>query len=225
MNQPFTSEGHKLNNAVGRLSGKSTSLYTVGGHIDAINGGSDGDNQSGKAAPGANDDGSGVVVAMEAGRVLKAWQPCMKSSIDFVGFNDEEEESGGSEKYVKSISSKSFKGLYNIDMVGYMPKELCLINRYDNTQRDKPLLTKLNSVNKKYAINMKMKSAIYHEDDTDTYSFWDENKAGLYLNECTDDEDYPGYHSVTDKTSFINYTALAKTTKLMVAALAELSAK
>jgi aminopeptidase-like protein len=87
------------------------------------------------------------------------------------------------------------------------------------------LVDKLDLVNSKYGINIQSSSAVYHDDDTDTYNFWDANLPAVYTNECTGDDSYPGYHSPTDSVSYVNFTALRQTTQLMVAALAELSSQ
>jgi len=225
VNQAFTSGGFNLNNAVGRLAGSNPNvLYAVGGHIDAIN--SQDENVAGDPAPGAIDDGSGVVVAMEAARVLKPFQSCLKSTIDFIGFNDEEEDSGGADKYIADLSGKTLKGVYNVDMVSYSPGGvMCDIHRYDDATRDKPLADKLAAVNTKYGVNLQMSAEAYHEDDTDTWNFWNAGMSALYTNECTTDDNYPGYHSTDDTIKYVNFEALAKNTKIFVAALAELASQ
>jgi hypothetical protein len=226
IDQAFTSDdGFALNNAVGRVTGSDpNSFYAVGGHIDSIN--SQDQNTTGDPAPGGIDDGTGVVVAMEAGRILKGFQPCLKTSLDFIGFNDEEENSGGAAKYITDMATKTFKGVYNVDMVSYSPGGvMCDIHRYDNDARDKFLADKLASVNTTYQINQQMSSVAYHEDDTDTWNFWSAGLPGLYTNECTPDDNYPGYHSQTDSVTYVNFESLVKTTKTMVAALAELASQ
>lgn len=230
INQPFTSDGHKLNNVVARLSGTNkTSFYVVGAHIDAINGGDDGDNSSSKAAPGADDDGSGIIAMMEAGRVLKAWQPCMKTSIDFNGYNDEEEEMNGSKTYLKKMSGKKIRGAYNMDMIGYAPDKECLKSDIKKASRDNVMAKKITAVNTKYKIGMNVSNGTYTQNGGDDLEpFWKANIPGGYLIECTTEKDtdgYPNYHSPKDTPKNVNISQVTKTTKLLVAALAELSAK
>lgn len=215
--QQFSSGGYSLTNVVGRLAGSDpNTLYAVSGHIDSIS-------QSPKTvAPGAEDDGSGTVAAMEAGRVLKAFQPCMKASLDFVGFNDEEENMNGSPAYINAVKSKTFKGMYNLDMVGYTPNGECFINFYNSNTRDKPLYEKVGSVNTKYNIGMKSSNQSYNSDDVDAWQFWNKNLPSVYGADCATDS-YPDYHKTSDSVKNINFTQMAKVTKLMVASLAELS--
>jgi hypothetical protein len=74
--------------AVGVLRGKTGRIIVLGGHIDS----------AGPEIPGANDDGSGTAVVLEAARVLGARE--LGSTIVFALFGGEEQGLEGSELFV-----------------------------------------------------------------------------------------------------------------------------
>lgn len=215
--QKFESEGYNLSNPVGRIEGKNADSYhAIGAHIDSIN-----DDDDGGVAPGADDDASGIVTNMEVMRVLKAFQPCMKTSIEFVGFNDKEENFGGSIHYVEN--AKGYLGGYNLDMVGYEKGQTpCISNTY-NTSGDKKFADAAAAAHKKYGIDMQFKISKYSEEDIDSVSFWDENKPIGFFVECNENTEY--YHNSNDTVAHLNYPQMAKTAQILVATLAELSMK
>ncbi len=75
--------------AVGILRGKTGRMIVLGGHIDS----------AGPEIPGANDDGSGSAVVLEAARVLAGRE--LESTIVFALFGGEEQGLEGSEFFVK----------------------------------------------------------------------------------------------------------------------------
>jgi hypothetical protein len=220
--QPFKDGGTSLNNVVATIPGTSTiSLYGIGAHFD-----SQSENPK-NVAPGADDNGSGTVVWMEVARVLKGFQSCMKSSVNLVGFNDEEEGELGSVTYIKSTNGKTMKGFYNLDSVGYTPTGECMKSDA-NLSTDQPIAQKLLEINTKYNIGMNITSGKYNVADIDNSSFWEANLPSAYLVECVTERDaevYPHYHTTTDNTAYVNFAQLTKLTKLLVATLAELASQ
>jgi hypothetical protein len=223
--QAFTSKKYNLNNVIATIPGTNPkSIYGAGGHFDSKA------DDSSTVAPGADDNGSGTVVWMEVARVLKGFQPCMKSSVDLVGFNDEEVNGKGSATYTKSVNSssgKTMKGFYNMDMVGYTPTGECLKSD-SNLSVDVPIAHKLLDINTKYNVGLSVSNGTYDVNDIDNVDFWNNNLPSAYLVECvteTDATKYPGYHSKNDKTSYINFAQLTKVAKLLVGTLAELSSQ
>lgn len=224
VSQNFTSDGYSLTNSIGRINGTTTpnTIYGAGGHIDSIS-----ENPK-TLAPGADDDASGTVMAMEAGRVLVKFKHCLKSTLDFVGFNDEEENMKGSEVYVNSVKSsagKSMKGFYNADMVGYTKGADCLKSD-SNLSVDTALAKKIVDMNSKYGVGVNVTTGKYSVDDIDNSSFWSANLPSVYLVDCATEVDadvYPNYHSTKDTVtaSNISMTQITKLTKLVVAAMAE----
>jgi len=220
MNQPFSSGGRTLNNVSARLNGTDqNSFYVVGAHIDSIS-----ENPK-TLAPGADDDGSGVVAILEAARVLKSYEKCLKTSLYFNNYNDEEEEMEGSPTFLSSTSGKTIKGAYNLDMVAYQPSSECLKSDVGTSSRDQFLAQKIVDMNQKYAVGLPVTTGTYTQnggDDLET--FWDANIPGGYLIECTTEKNtngYPDYHSTRDTIKNVNLGQVAKVAKLLVATLAE----
>lgn len=88
-------------------------------------------------APGADDNASGTVAALEAARIFKdyAWEPSMK----FVGWAVEELGLYGSYHCAGRADSldQDIGGVVNLDMIGYMDDANydCIIQRRDNASR------------------------------------------------------------------------------------------
>ncbi|MBD3348026.1 MAG: M20/M25/M40 family metallo-hydrolase [Candidatus Eisenbacteria bacterium] len=105
----------------GRLQG----YYIVCGHYDATASHSfTGDSMwwCDEAAPGADDNATGVAVALEAARVLA--DLTFPFDIRFVLFSGEELGLLGSEVYADSVAAAgdTIYGVLNVDMVGYKPQ-------------------------------------------------------------------------------------------------------
>ena len=89
-------------------------LYVVGGHYDSING----DRDSESLAPGANDDGSGTVLVMEACRVM--CETPFAGTIIFVCYDGEEQGLLGSRAHAEALSGAGavVDGMITNDIVG-----------------------------------------------------------------------------------------------------------
>lgn len=89
-------------------------MYVVGcGHYDCTSG------SPTTFAPGANDDGSGTAMVMEAARVLRNYR--FEYSIRLMAFGGEEQGLLGSEYYAQRARSRSdsIRGVVNGDMFAY----------------------------------------------------------------------------------------------------------
>lgn len=95
---------------VATLKGETDRRIIIGGHLDTIN---MVDQQNGwnARAPGANDDASGVAMAMELARIMsqKKW----KNTLVFVAFSGEEQGLYGS----KALAERAVKEGWKIDAV------------------------------------------------------------------------------------------------------------
>ena len=107
----------KLVNIVAALKGVSDPgrVYVVGGHYDSIN--SNGRDAKG-LAPGANDDGSGTSVVIEACRVMCSVP--FAATIKFVCYDGEEQGLLGSEGHAKALADAEVNvdGMITNDIVG-----------------------------------------------------------------------------------------------------------
>jgi hypothetical protein len=97
-------------NIIGRSVGteSETATWIINAHFD-----------SEAQAPGADDNGSGVVGMLEAARILSKYS--FKNSVRFIGFDLEEDGLIGSEYYVNNGIEKdeTIRGVYNLEMIGY----------------------------------------------------------------------------------------------------------
>jgi len=83
-------------------------------HLDSITRG-----QNKQAAPGADDNGSGVAVLLENARVLA--ETPLERTILFCLFSNEERGAAGSQAYVQSFKNEGVKlqAAINLDLLGY----------------------------------------------------------------------------------------------------------
>ena len=95
---------------VATLKGETDRRIIIGGHLDTINM-ADQVNGLKARAPGANDDASGVAMAMELARIMskKKW----KNTLVFVAFSGEEQGLYGS----KALAERAVKESWKVDAV------------------------------------------------------------------------------------------------------------
>ncbi|KAG8415827.1 hypothetical protein J3459_014034 [Metarhizium acridum] len=111
----FNHSGFNQPSVIAQLPGNSSSLVVVGAHLDSI-----GSTPTGRS-PGADDDGSGTVVILEALRVLAASGIRPKNTIEFHWYAAEEVGLLGSQDVWASYKAaqKSVISYLNQDMAGY----------------------------------------------------------------------------------------------------------
>jgi Zn-dependent M28 family amino/carboxypeptidase len=101
-------------NVTARIQGsqKPEETIMVLAHLDSIS------YDPSARAPGADDNGSGVAVAMEMGRILS--QAGLERTLVIAIFSNEERGQAGSKAYVKSLKDKGgIKAIVNLDVLGY----------------------------------------------------------------------------------------------------------
>ena len=108
------------------LSGLRNPYAIIDGHFDSY--------QSGNA-PGADDNASGTVAAIEACRVLRDFE--FQNDMRFIAFSGEEFGLYGSEYYAgrARTAGDSILGVFNFDMIGYVdvaPESLELVTKISN---------------------------------------------------------------------------------------------
>lgn len=108
--QDFLQSGYTGQNIIGKKAGLGSedSTYIIDAHFDSVD-----------DAPGADDNGSGVVGVLEALRVLAPYN--FQKTIRFIGFDFEEAGLKGSIKYVQSgiPAYEKIQGVFNYEMIGY----------------------------------------------------------------------------------------------------------
>ena len=117
-------------NVIGEIRGSQfpDEIITVGGHLDSWD-----------LAEGANDDGSGVVQAMEVLRTLKALGITPKRTIRAVAFANEENGGRGGKKYLEEAKANHEKIIFALesDEGGFTPRGFSL--EMKEAQRNKIL--------------------------------------------------------------------------------------
>jgi aminopeptidase YwaD len=92
-------------NIIGTKPGRERTVLVVGAHRDTV-----------AAAPGANDNSSGVATALEMAEVLR--EVPLRSTVRFIFFGAEEEGLYGSAYYVRHPGIEPIIGMVNLDMEG-----------------------------------------------------------------------------------------------------------
>jgi hypothetical protein len=208
--QPFRSGRRQLHNVVATIPGSGTGRVGVGGHIDSTS------DRATVIARGADDDGTGVVAAMEAGRVIAHHaRRCLRSSVDVVLFNDEEEGMRGSEVYAAGVKP-TMVGFLNLDMIGNGGTP-AIVASYNHKTRDKPLARSVATARTSYGVaGLRLAVSRYRTGDQDGASFWAEKIPVTYLYE---QRMSPHWHETTDLPEHVNLDQVALTTKVVVGAL------
>lgn len=106
--------GKETFNLIWEKKGTEDGVVVVGAHLDSINQSFSGDRQ----APGADDNGSGSVGALEIAHVFATRS--LKKTMRFVLFTGEEQGLYGSEAYVASLSAaekSAITAVLNMDMI------------------------------------------------------------------------------------------------------------
>ncbi len=112
---PFSVGSYAAANIIGDQPGQreNWNVYIVDAHFDTVS-----------DSPGADDNGSGVVGVLEAGRILSGYD--FGKSLRFIGFDQEEVGLLGSIRYVtEEIPEKEqIEGVLNLEMIGYYCEEI-----------------------------------------------------------------------------------------------------
>ncbi len=112
--QDFQYNGTNGQNIIGKKSGleDEAKIWIVDGHFDTV-----------EDSPGADDNCSAVVGMLECLEILKDIE--CKNSIQFMGFDFEEQGLIGSRRYVDNDirSYEEIMGVFNFEMIGYYSNE------------------------------------------------------------------------------------------------------
>lgn len=115
---------------IARIPGTSPNLVIVGAHFDSTGG------SATARGPGADDNGSGVVVILEALRVLADDKYAPKDTLEFHFYSGEEGGLLGSADVWRNYKAtgKNVLAFVNTDMAGYSPSgKISVYNDYADT--------------------------------------------------------------------------------------------
>ncbi len=109
--QPFHYLNYPSANVIGAIKGDSVpnEVFVLGAHFDTV-----------IDSPGADDNASGVIGMLEVMKIMSQYS--FARSIEFVGFDLEEDGHIGSKHYVKEIKRNGVSNIFgsiNFDMIGY----------------------------------------------------------------------------------------------------------
>lgn len=218
-------------NIIATINGTGSSeFYIISAHMDTIN-----FNLSWSfpesAAPGADDDGSGLVAMLAIAKVLHDYH--FYYGIRFIAFDDEElDYAVGATRYAQNLTDsgegKRLRGILDMDMIGYNPKYLRLDVVYYKNSVDIWDNFILPANNEFYFIEYLHKD----EDPNDPNSwgnvepFWDHGYKGVAFVEAKwphGNASYytanPFYHTENDTVDKINFELMNRTTRLVLTSL------
>ena len=217
--QDFVYGGTAMRNVVAVLPGldpTNRTVYVVGGHYDSTSA----DSNPMVLAPGADDNGSGTVAALEAARVLSRYR--FNATLVFVAFTAEEQGLVGSDFHTRClVGNRADVGLYvNMDMVGYDPMDGNGIDVITNVP-SRWAADLFETAASDYAIGLVTTQVLSLAANSDHASFWAKGYPAIFLSES--DFNFPNYHSSTDTVAAVNMNLVANTTQGSVATLATLA--
>jgi|GEM_PF-3687527 len=216
--QNFTYDGAESANVIAELPGSDPDLeeqtFIIGGHLDSIN-----NRGADEPAPGADDNGSGIAVTLEAARVLSEYE--FERTIKFAAWGAEELGLHGSSHYASNVDPEvDLRGKFNYDMVGYAEDDVLDITLHANTQSNWMLDYKAD-VAEAYEPGVNF---TYEYDSSETRSdhasFWDEGYNATLAIETVFN---PDYHTENDTLDKLTVPQIDYTTKHAIGTVAHLA--
>ncbi|MDQ7799020.1 MAG: M20/M25/M40 family metallo-hydrolase [Candidatus Edwardsbacteria bacterium] len=223
--QSVSDSGYEYN-IIGRKAGVllPQNILMLSGHRDAVNYPVSYTDPY-VAAPGADDDASGVAAAMEAARIFKdkTWD----KTFEFIGFGAEETGIGqGALHYARLADSLNWKidAMIDCDMIGYeVTGGLSFQYFRDDTTGSYALSETVKKIGLKYVPALLIYSAwIWFsgiKGAPNAFAFMSYNFPSLEINECGCTIN-PYYHTANDTAGVLNPAFLEKSVRTMVAGMA-----
>lgn len=131
----------------------NTGWIMICAHYDSISNRTPGWNPATMAAPGADDNGTGVAALLEYARILSQERAGLRQRVVLAFFDGEELFFKGSAAYLASLSTQPYAAVINIDMVGFNP----IADRLDliwYTNASAGLRDRVIAANERYAIGV-----------------------------------------------------------------------
>jgi hypothetical protein len=216
--QYFLYNGNWVRNIIATIpafNNANATTYILGGHYDSYS-----NSNPMTTAPGADDDGSGTVAAMEAARVLSGYK--LNATVVLAAWTAEEFGLHGARYYAKEAkrTGMDIGGMIQLDMIGHDPNSLMGLRAVANAPSSW-LLNEFYDSNQDYAIGLNMMTAIDPSArSSDHAPFWDEGYPAIFGIE-TDFSAY--YHSPQDTVANMNFDLVTKTTQAAVATIAKIA--
>jgi len=215
--EDFSFYGYQTRNVVASLPGRCRPdrVVIICAHYDSINRNGVGD------APGADDNGSGTAVVMEAARILRQYS--LENTVRFVCFSAEEWGLFGSEHFAAAAADagENILAVLNLDMVAYAdfsPEDLDIIANGPSiwlSQLFEAAAALYTDLNVRRITNPMF---IY----SDHSPFWDNGYSAICGIEDAN-VSYPHYHSEFDTLDKLDLEFCTLSARAAVSALAELA--
>jgi len=188
--------------------------YLVVAHYDSIS------EEPERLAPGADDNGSGVVAALATARALA--DANLERTVRLVLFAGEEQGLVGSRDYARRAKGRGddVRAVWNVDMAGYVgdgPRDAKLIYKEDSRW----MYTAAARASRLYVPELVLAGENNaFQANSDHYSFWQQGYAATYLHEDADQGGYPHYHKTTDTMDHLDMAFVAANARLTAAVVA-----
>lgn len=196
--------------------GNPADALVIGAHIDTLDGN----------MPGADDDSSGISVAMEMARVLLASKHQLDRPVYIIAYAAEERGLVGSSYVVQHFLNKKIpvKAVMQLDQAGYRanPKDttIWLLTDYVDTKLNQFMVELLT-----HYVKIPVGYTRCGYACSDHANWFKEGFSTFYPSATTLDDDNPYIHSAGDKLDIINLDHMVNFTKLGLAFVAELGLK
>jgi hypothetical protein len=211
---PYQYQGNTWRNVIGTRLGRVNprKVVIVCGHMDAITyEGPD------TLAPGAEDNASGTVMALEAARILAGEN--LDLSVKFIAFTGEEQGLIGSQNYAQLMRSQNVDilGVLNFDMIAW-PGGAFGVSIFTN-QASLPLAQFEEQMAGMYtSLAHRIYVATYGSDQLSFHAQGYEGTAGAEYGNY-----YPYYHTTGDTIGYLSMPLAAEVAKMGLASLAVLA--
>lgn len=186
----------------------------LGAHLDSTAKSTPGWQATTDAAPGADDDASGVAAVLELARLLTAWEPGYRRTVRFVLFTAEEVGLQGSFAYVDDeVDAVEF--MLQLDPVGYNPQGVDrlwfawdarwpeLADAVDDAAAERGTWLTVQGVDA---------ALIGGDARSDHYPFWEAGHPALHFGTFPPP---PDYHEVTDTIGVVDVAFLGEVTGVL----------
>jgi hypothetical protein len=175
-------------------------------------------------SPGANDDGSGIAAVLAIAHVLSSYS--FNHTIRFIAFSGEEVGTYGSFTYARDAYRRgdNIYAVLNPDIIGWAESEYGgKIIRFSHTERASWIAEYASDIGVKYQdfIDLTIED-IPNYRGSDHQAFDDYGYDSVWI---VEHDPCRNCHTPYDNITNINFTYLAKATKLLLAVLAEMALK
>ena len=213
--EPFEAEDVELSNVIARLEGADPTLPSVilSAHFDSIASFSEGWDPAVDAAPGADDDASGIAAILECARLAVAQGP-FERAIEFIAFNAEEQGKLGSIHHVDH-RSRAVEIVFNLDPVGFNPGDI-LFFAYDANSLDEAdaYLAAAEALDLSFQVLGVDEVSIGGDTRSDHWPFWQAGDKALHIGSFPQP---PTYHTIEDSYDVVDLDFLVGVTELTCA--------